>query len=47
MSKNDVTRDIARNIERAGIWQIMKALPWPLKLLATVAALGYLYWSAH
>lgn len=47
MSKNDVTRDIARNIERAGIWQIMRALPWPLKLLATVAALAYLYWSAR
>lgn len=47
MKKDDVTRDVARNIERAGIYQIMRALPWPLKLLATVAALGYLYWAAH
>lgn len=47
MKKDDVTRDIARTVERAGIYQIMRALPWPLKLLATVVALAYLYWAAH
>jgi len=47
MKKDDVTRDVARSVERAGIYQIMRMLPWPLKLLATGAALAYLYWAAH
>lgn len=47
MNKDNVTRDVARNIERAGIYQIMRALPWPVKLLATAAAMAYLYWAAH
>ena len=47
MKKDDVTRDVARSVERAGIYQIMRMLPWPLKLLATAAALAYLYWAAH
>jgi hypothetical protein len=47
VKKDDVTRDIARNVERAGIYQIMRALPWPLKLLAMAAAVTYLYWAAH
>jgi hypothetical protein len=47
VKKDDVTRDIARNVERAGIYQVMRMLPWQLKLLATVAALAYLYWAAN
>lgn len=47
MKKDDVTRDIARNVERAGIYQVMRLLPWPLKLAAMAAALAYLYWAAH
>jgi hypothetical protein len=47
MSNNDLETEIARSVERAGIWQVMRALPWPMKLAATIVAIAVLYWKHH
>lgn len=47
MADNPLETEIARSVERAGIYQLMRTLPWPLKLIATAEAIGVLYWLRH
>jgi hypothetical protein len=39
-----IDTEIARTVERAGIWRLMGRLPTAWKVVFTVGAACYLYW---
>ena len=47
MADEQLESEVARSVERAGIYQLMRTLPLPLKLTATAVAIGVLYWLRH